>query len=62
MLNARELAKELGTSHTSVYRWVEKGIPYTYEKEGKKMAIRFDLEESKKWVENQKQRGHIRIR
>lgn len=62
MLNARQLAEKLNTSHTSIYRWVDKGMPHKYEKTGKKVAIRFNLEESEKWVADQKKNRSIRIK
>lgn len=60
MLGVYELAKELKVSHTTVYRWVENGIPHKYEKKGNRYALTFELDEAKKWVEQQKKLGSIK--
>lgn len=60
MLGVYQLAKELNVSHTTVYRWVENGLPCTYEKSGNRYALRFELEEVKEWIEKQKKSGAIR--
>ena len=54
-MNAYELAKELGISHDTVYKWVQnKNCPHTTEDIGLRTVMRFDLEEVKAWIEEQK--------
>lgn len=60
MLSAREIAKDLNTSHVTIYRWVEDGMPHTYEKKGNRMVIGFDLEKSKEWFEKNKHKYRVR--
>lgn len=60
MLGVYQLAKELNVAHTTIYRWVDNGIPCKYEKTGKRIALRFELDEVKEWVEKQKLTGAIR--
>jgi excisionase family DNA binding protein len=53
-MTAYQLANKLGVSHQTVYNWIEKGLPHVYEKEGRSMTIRLDIDEVKLWLkENQ---------
>jgi len=60
MLSAYSLAKELSVSPMTVYRWMDHGIPYTYERIGNRSALKFDLKEVDQWIEKQKEVGAIR--
>jgi predicted site-specific integrase-resolvase len=50
-----QLASKLGVTHTTVYSWIEKGLPHEYVAEGRRMSIRIDIDEAKNWIkENQR--------
>jgi len=54
-VNAYQLAKKMKVSHTTIYSWVEKGLPYEHITIGKRISMRFDLEKVKEWLkENQR--------
>lgn len=49
-LNAYELAKRLKVSHTTVYRWVEQGMPVEKKRSGLRTISRFNIEDVRKWI------------
>ena len=49
-LTAYQLANKLGISHQTVYNWIEKGLPHVYEKQGRSMEIKIDIDEAKNWL------------
>lgn len=54
LLNAYQLAYKLGVSHTTIYSWIEKGLPYEHVTIGKRISMRFDFSAVKDWLkENQ---------
>jgi len=56
-VNAYQLAKKMKVSHTTIYSWVEKGLPYEHITIGKRISMRFDLDKVKEWV--QKNQGKL---
>ena len=52
LLNAYQLAKKLNVTHTTVYTWVDKGLPYETIKIGKRISMRFTIEDVKEWLKN----------
>lgn len=46
-MGVRALAKELGVKEVTIYRWIEKGMPYSQISDRKKV---FDREEVKAWL------------
>jgi predicted site-specific integrase-resolvase len=50
-MNAYELAQRLGVAHTTIYRWIKKGLPYTEERKGLSVYKRFNIKEVYEWIE-----------
>ena len=50
-VNAYQLARKMKVSHTTIYSWVEKGLPYEHVTIGKRISMRFDLDKVKEWVQ-----------
>jgi hypothetical protein len=44
-----QLALKLGVTHTTIYKWLDKGLPYEYETAGRRKAIRIDIDKAKQW-------------
>lgn len=51
ILGVSSLAKELNVSRTTIYRYIEKGMPCC--KEGGNGRIVFELEEVKAWLKGE---------
>ena len=49
-----QLCEIMNVSHTTIYRWIEQGLPHTKHKEYRRTVNRFDVEEVKAWA---KERG-----
>ena len=45
--NKKQLADRLGKSTTTIYRYMEKGLPYRYTPTG---SLEFDIREVEKWL------------
>ncbi|HIZ53089.1 MAG TPA: helix-turn-helix domain-containing protein [Candidatus Enterococcus avicola] len=45
--NKKQLADRLGKSTTTIYRYMEKGLPYHYTPTG---SLEFDIREVEKWL------------
>ena len=50
LFNAYQLANKLGITHTTIYSWVDKGLPYEHITVGKRISMRFDLDKVKEWL------------
>lgn len=59
LYNAYQLASKLGVTHTTVYTWVDKGLPYERITVGKRVSMRFELDQVKQWLKDAKERGEI---
>lgn len=55
-LNAYELAKRLKVSHTTIYRWVKIGLPCEKRKSGLTTISRFNLDDVRKWIKENRTR------
>jgi excisionase family DNA binding protein len=55
LFNAYQLANKLGITHTTVYTWVDKGLPFERITIGKRISMRFDLDKVKEWLQNNPQ-------
>ena len=54
-MNAYQIARQLGVSHMTVYRWAEKeGLPYHIVTVGRQTTKKFILSEVLAWIETQK--------
>lgn len=53
IFGVRKLAKELGVTPITVYRYIEKGMPYKQISEKKRA---FDMDEIKTWI-NEKEKN-----
>ena len=45
-----QLCDIMNVSHTTIYRWIEAGLPHTKHKEYRRTVNRFDVEEVKAWA------------
>ena len=50
--NAYEVADIIGVTAATIYNWVARGLPYTEVSKGTTIIKKFDVDEVKKWVEN----------
>lgn len=57
LLNAYQLALKLGVTHTTIYTWVDNGLPYEHVTIGKRISMRFDPEKVKNWLKENKRDG-----
>ncbi len=55
-IDAYKLAHILNISHTTVYRWLEQGLPYYTIVKGTKEVKRFNIELVEDWVKRNKRR------
>ena len=54
-IGAYDLAREFGVAHTTIYNWIDRGLPYSEVEQGTKKVKRFDTDEVKEWIkENSK--------
>lgn len=51
-LGVYDLAKELGVTHTTVYNWLDEGLPYSRKQKGRRMTIVIDLEMAQEWLKS----------
>lgn len=51
ILGVSKLAKELEVTRTTIYRYIEKGMPYKIGGNGRRV---FELEEVKAWLKGEK--------
>lgn len=54
LMNAYQLARRLKVSHTTIYRWVEMGMPHRKTQSGLRSIMRFDLDEVREWKKENK--------
>ena len=45
-----QLCEIMNVSHTTIYRWIEQGLPHSKHKEYRRVVNRFDVEEVKAWA------------
>ena len=45
-----QLCEIMNVSHTTIYRWIEQGLPHSKHKEYRRTVNRFDVEEVKAWA------------
>lgn len=45
-----DLCRTLDVSATTVYRWIERGLPHTKEQQGLRVVNRFDVEQVMEWL------------
>lgn len=57
-----EVAELYGVERQTIYLWLDKGLPYKYELEGRNMVIKLDLETTKEWVKEQQHKGRKSVR
>lgn len=56
-LGVYELAEKFGVSHTSVYNWLDQGLPYIRQLRGRRMTIVIDVEMAKRWLEEMRNKN-----
>ena len=57
LFNAYQLASKLGVTHTTVYSWIEKGLPYEHVTIGNRISMRFDIDKVKDWIRDNQGKG-----
>ena len=53
-LTAYDLGKRLKVTHTTIYRWVEMGLPHEKTKSGLRTIMRFDIKEVRAWLKEKR--------
>lgn len=53
-MDKKELAKELGVSPRTLWRWIDKGMPHVMEYKGLRPIMKFDIEQVKEWLKQQR--------
>lgn len=56
-MKIQEIAKLYGVSRQAVYQWLDKGLAYKYEMQGKGMVIKVRKEDLDKFIEQKKKEG-----
>lgn len=53
-LTAYDLGKRLKVSHTTIYRWVEMGMPHEKVSSGLRSILRFNIKEVRAWLKDKR--------